>query len=181
MYTCKHAKSLRSCPTLCDTMGHSPPGSSVPGILQARTLEWVTVPSSRGSTRPRDRTRVSYISCTGRQVLYHHHHLGMWPQALTWTINPLATKEVSPGSGPSFPSPPAAPHPTLAVGGWPAPAALLGAEGWLLSRIRQEGFVVWEWAERTGTAAGSPGRGQLQRHRGGGEVSRARPLQVREM
>ena len=37
------AKSLQSCPTLCDPMGGSPPGSPVPGILQARTLEWVAI------------------------------------------------------------------------------------------------------------------------------------------
>ena len=37
------AKSLQSCPTLCDLIDGSPPGSSVPGILQARTLEWVTI------------------------------------------------------------------------------------------------------------------------------------------
>ena len=37
------AKSLQSCPTLCDPTGGSPPGSPVPGILQARTLEWVIV------------------------------------------------------------------------------------------------------------------------------------------
>ena len=37
------AKSLRSCPTLCDPMDGSPPGSPVPGILQARTLEWVAI------------------------------------------------------------------------------------------------------------------------------------------
>ena len=36
------AKSLQSCPTLCDTIDGSPPGSPVPGILQARTLEWVS-------------------------------------------------------------------------------------------------------------------------------------------
>ena len=35
------AKSLQSCPTLCDSIDSSPPGSPVPGILQARTLEWV--------------------------------------------------------------------------------------------------------------------------------------------
>ena len=35
------AKSLQSCPTLCDPIDSSPPGSPVPGILQARTLEWV--------------------------------------------------------------------------------------------------------------------------------------------
>ena len=37
------AKSLQSCPTLCDPMDSSPPGSAVPGILQARTLEWVAI------------------------------------------------------------------------------------------------------------------------------------------
>ena len=37
------AKSLQSCPTLCDPLDSSPPGSPVPGILQARTLEWVTI------------------------------------------------------------------------------------------------------------------------------------------
>ena len=37
------AKSLQSCPTLCDPIDDSPPGSSVPGILQARTLEWVAI------------------------------------------------------------------------------------------------------------------------------------------
>ena len=36
------AKSLQSCPTLCDPIDSSPPGSSIPGILKARTLEWVS-------------------------------------------------------------------------------------------------------------------------------------------
>ena len=40
------AKSLQSCPTLCDPIDGSPPGSPVPGILQARTLEWVAISSS---------------------------------------------------------------------------------------------------------------------------------------
>ena len=65
------AKSLQSCPTLCNPMDCSPRDSSVHGILQARILEWVTMPSSRGSSQPRDRTCVSYVSCIGRQVLYH--------------------------------------------------------------------------------------------------------------
>ena len=68
---CVHAKLLQSCPTLCNPMDCSPPGSSVHGILWARILEWVTMPSSRGSSSPRDRTCVSYVSCIGRQVLYH--------------------------------------------------------------------------------------------------------------
>ena len=37
------AKSLQSCPTLCDPIDGSPPGSTVPGILQERTLEWVAI------------------------------------------------------------------------------------------------------------------------------------------
>ena len=37
------AKSLQSCPTLCDPIKGSPPGSAIPGILQARTLEWVAM------------------------------------------------------------------------------------------------------------------------------------------
>ena len=47
------------------------PGSSVHGILQARILAWVAMPSSRGSFQPRDQTHISYVSCTGRRVLYH--------------------------------------------------------------------------------------------------------------
>ena len=45
--TCVHAKLLRLCLTLCNPMDYSPPGSSVHGILQARILEWVAMPSSR--------------------------------------------------------------------------------------------------------------------------------------
>ena len=52
-------------PTLCNPMQCSPPGPSVCGILQARRLEWVARPSSRGSSQPRDQTRVS---CIGRWV-----------------------------------------------------------------------------------------------------------------
>ena len=40
------AKSLQSCPTLCDPIDSSTPGFSIPGILQARTLEWVAIPFS---------------------------------------------------------------------------------------------------------------------------------------
>ena len=50
------------CLTFCDPMDCSPPGSSVHGILQARILEWVAMPSSRGSSRSRDQTQVSHIA-----------------------------------------------------------------------------------------------------------------------
>ena len=61
---CVLAKSLQSCPSVCDSMNCSLPDSSIHGILQARVLEWVAMPSSRRSSQPRNRTCVSYISCT---------------------------------------------------------------------------------------------------------------------
>ena len=69
--SCVHAMLIQLCPTLCDPMDGSPPVSSVHGILQARILEWIAMPSSGGSSWPRDWTWVSYVSCIGRQVLYH--------------------------------------------------------------------------------------------------------------
>ena len=58
----------KSCPTYCNPMGCSPPGSSVHGTFQAKILEWVATSSSRGSARPRDWT---HVSCIGRWILYH--------------------------------------------------------------------------------------------------------------
>ena len=63
------------CPTLCDPMNTSLQASSVHGILQARILEWAAVPSSRGSSWPRDWTCISYVSGLGRQVFHHSSHL----------------------------------------------------------------------------------------------------------
>ena len=48
------AKSLQSCPILCNPIDGSPPGSPVPGILQARTLEWVAISFCRVSSQPRN-------------------------------------------------------------------------------------------------------------------------------
>ena len=59
--TAAAAKLLHSCPTLCDPIDGSPPGSPVPGTLQARTLEWVAIFISRHQT---------LIPCIGRQILY---------------------------------------------------------------------------------------------------------------
>ena len=63
------AKSPQLCPTLCNSMDYNPPGSFVHGILQARILEWVAMPSSRGSFWPRDQTCLSHVSCIGRWTL----------------------------------------------------------------------------------------------------------------
>ena len=66
---------------LCDSMDCSQPGSSVHGILQPRILEWVAMPSSRGSSWSRDLTHVSCVSCVGKQILYQwatweaQHHI----------------------------------------------------------------------------------------------------------
>ena len=59
----------QSCPTFCDHMDHSLPGSSVHGVLQVRILEWVAISYSRGSSWPRDRTHVSCISCIAGRFL----------------------------------------------------------------------------------------------------------------
>ena len=69
--------------TLGDPMDCSPPGSSVHGILQARILEWVAVPFSRGSSQPRDWTRVSPIA--GRH--FTSHQRVEYVILLKWMIN----------------------------------------------------------------------------------------------
>ena len=61
----------KSCRLFGNPMDCSPPGSSVHGILQAGILEWVAISFSRGSSQPRDWTRVSLNLLHGRQVLYH--------------------------------------------------------------------------------------------------------------
>ena len=71
----------QSCLTLFDPMECSDPGSSAHGILQARILDWVAVPFSRGYFRPRDRIWVSFIA--GRFFTM------LW---LSGTVNPLRTK-----------------------------------------------------------------------------------------
>ena len=61
LFLCMHANSLQLCLTLCDPMDCSSLSSSVHSILQARILEWVAMPSSRGSSSPRDWTHVSCL------------------------------------------------------------------------------------------------------------------------
>ena len=68
------------CLTLCHPVDCSPPGSSVRGISQARILGWVAMLSFRRSSRPKDRTCISYI---GRPVLYHLSHQGSPGRVMT--------------------------------------------------------------------------------------------------
>ena len=66
------AKLLQLFLTLCNPMDCCLSGSLCPyGTLQARILEWVAISFSRGSSQPRNQTRISYISCIGRRVLHH--------------------------------------------------------------------------------------------------------------
>ena len=73
----------QSCPTLCDPMDSSLPGSSVHGIFQAMVLEWIAISFTRGSSRPRDRTLVSRIvdrcftvwTTRESEALPNQHHL----------------------------------------------------------------------------------------------------------
>ena len=69
-FVCVCVKLLQSCPSLCDPMDCSPPGSSVHGILQARILEWVAISPSGGSSRLRDWTHISRLQ-HGMWILYH--------------------------------------------------------------------------------------------------------------
>ena len=74
MRVCVCAQSCaQSCPTLCNPMDYSPPRSPALGIPQARILAWVPIPCSRGSSRPRGRTRVSYDS-----------HIGFFTTSAPW-------------------------------------------------------------------------------------------------
>ena len=66
----------QSCLTPCSPLDCSPPGFSVHGIPQVRTLEWVVISCSRVFSPPRDQTCISHVSWIGRQVLYHLIHEG---------------------------------------------------------------------------------------------------------
>ena len=68
LLVCMHAKLLQSCPTLCDPMDCSLPGSSVLGILQERVLEWAAVPSSRGSSQGLNLHLLHLLNC--QRILY---------------------------------------------------------------------------------------------------------------
>ena len=61
----------KSYPTLREPMDCSPPASSVHRISQARILEWVAIPFSKGSSQLKNQTYLSYVSCIGKWILYH--------------------------------------------------------------------------------------------------------------
>ena len=85
----------QSCPALCDSMDCGPPGFSAHGILQARILEWVAISFCRGSSQPKDWTRVSCLAgrfftiwatreaasrAVRRSLLIFNHFISFWAQ-----------------------------------------------------------------------------------------------------
>ena len=82
-YEVKWSEVTQSCPTLWDPVDYSPPGSSVHGILQARILEWVAIPFSRGSSWPRDQTQVSRIAGRGFNLWATRED---WMKYISWYI-----------------------------------------------------------------------------------------------
>ena len=74
----------QSCPAVCDPMDCSPPGSSIHGIFPGRVLEWVAMPSSRGSSHPSDQWNLGLLH--HRQTLYHLSYPGR-PIVLQNAIN----------------------------------------------------------------------------------------------
>ena len=113
----------------CDLMDCSPPGSSVHVISQARTLEWVAIFFSRGSSPPRNQSRVF---CIGKQVLYHWatREAQDYIHNRTTCYNRRAIKNL--GSNPSNPS-------YLAVWSWTCHPAFLS---FLSSPIKKMSIII---------------------------------------
>ena len=95
MHACVHAKSFQLCLTLRDPTDYSPLGFCAHRILQVRILERVAMSFSRGSSWPRNWTRVSYVPCTGTWVLYCSVQFSLsvvsnslWPHGLQHTRLP---------------------------------------------------------------------------------------------
>ena len=88
---------VQSYSTLCESIDYNLPGSSVHGILQARILEWVAMPFSRGSSQPRDRTQVSHIA--GRFFIIWatqeaEYHLSVEPKKYNRLMNTTKKKQI---------------------------------------------------------------------------------------
>ena len=86
--------------TSCDLLDYSPPGSSVPGIFQARILEWIAISSSRGSSGSRDQTRVSTSPALAGGLFPSSANLGLPTSSLNslQTTSPLG--QLCPGASP---------------------------------------------------------------------------------
>ena len=121
-------KLAQSCPTLCDPMDCSPPGSSVHGVLQARTLEWAAIPISRGSSPPRGQARGSCMAggfFTACPYCPHIRHPAPHSPSPAAGFSGPDTQGQALGCGPSsLPGPPRPHprwhHPRAPLATWPA-------------------------------------------------------------
>ena len=93
MSVCMRVKSLQLCLTLCDPIDYSLPGTSVHEILQARILEWVAMPSSKGSSQPRENVHLlcllhwqagSLPLAPPEEALYMSRVHYLWPWLEIW-------------------------------------------------------------------------------------------------
>ena len=92
------AKSLQSCPTLCDSIDGSPPGSPIPGILQARTLEWVAISFSNAGKRKVKVKSFSHVQlfATPWTVAYEASLSMGFPRQEYWSGVPLPSPNNNP-------------------------------------------------------------------------------------
>ena len=90
---CVHTCAAHLYPTLRHPVYCSPPGSSVYGISQVRILKWVAISYSRGSSRPRDQSCISCVSCIDRQIVYH---------CTSWEASPIHSVLRCAQSGPTL-------------------------------------------------------------------------------
>ena len=113
------AKSLQSCPTLCDFIDGSPPGSPIPGILQARTLEWVAISFSnawRWKVKVKSLSRVRLLATPwtaayqappsmgfSRQEYWSGCHCCIHMRNDSWTFSSCKTETLYPLNNSSFP------------------------------------------------------------------------------
>ena len=111
------AKSLQSCPTLCNSIDSSPPGSPVPGILQARTLEWVAISFSNAwkwKVKVNSLSRVQTLSDPMDCSLPGSSIHGIFQaRVLEWGAIAFSLKTVKPAIKPCWPSKPKTPKACL--------------------------------------------------------------------
>ena len=158
MQTCLCAKSLQSCPTLCDPMDCSSPGSSVHRSLQARILEWVAVPVLGDLPDPRIEPASLTFTCIGRQILYHLSIL---------LTNPIGQKNRTPPVSLVF-SLSASSTPSKSSGGRPYPTG---------RRVRRE-QILPQPLGCTGQAAGPAAMASPPLTDGMGTLALASPMQL---
>ena len=127
----------QSCPALCNPEDCSLPGFSVHRILQAGILEWAAISFSRGSSRPRDRTHVSCISCIGRLFfVFLTTSATLGRKAMTNLDSILKSRDIT------------LPTKVHLVQAMVFPVVMYGCESWIIKKaehLRIDAFEQWCW------------------------------------